>query len=182
MADLITTSEVAGVRGLANADAARTWLRRNPDITCAGRDMVSGEKLWPRQAVLAKPRRNRGRPKSTGGNVKTEKIYVVHPGQRGSHPKCSRIDLFGDKDLWLMDVDGRRVGDVRKGANRRWFVVPNGRGALANPLDNVDNLSRTGYATRSAAAIAHTGCRVLDETITPYVSDCKDATDNRIED
>lgn len=62
MPDLVTTSEVAGLRGLATADAARTWLSRNPDIICAGRDLASGEKLWPRCAVLAKPRRNRGRP------------------------------------------------------------------------------------------------------------------------
>lgn len=60
----ITTSQVAELRGLATSDAARTWLARHPDLVCVGRDPDTGEKLWPRAAVLSKPRRPRGRPKA----------------------------------------------------------------------------------------------------------------------
>lgn len=114
--------------------------------------------------------------------MQTDSIYVVHRGQPNvTYPVCSRIDLTGDGDLWLMDVDGERIGDVRKGANRRWFHVPEHRSGEASPLDGLDNLSRTGVASlREAAVGAAGGLRVLDGAVTPYAAECMAMADERI--
>ena len=51
--------------------------------------------------------------------------------------------------------DTYKLGQLRKGANGEWYLIPKNRESHAYPLDERDNVSGTGHKTVQACVSAH---------------------------
>ena len=57
--ETVTTTEAADLLGLKSAASARTVLRRM-GVEAVGRDVVTGEKLWPAEQIRNRPPTRQG--------------------------------------------------------------------------------------------------------------------------
>jgi hypothetical protein len=77
-----------------------------------------------------------------------EKQWSSRPGQ-GARSRGLRI-----QDDYIVTANGRRVAILRQGRTGRWFVCPLSRESHADPIDGMDALADTGWATPEEALAA----------------------------
>ena len=64
--ETMTTAEVRELLCLGSNRAARTQLTTRWGIAAVGRDVATGQKLWPADQVRARAATHRSRPRSEG--------------------------------------------------------------------------------------------------------------------